>query len=220
MFDSLLNPDNPVMQFITKVTYCVYLNILWFLCCLPIVTAGASTTALFYVTLKMVNNEEGHLTAAFFRSFKENFKLATKVWLILLAGGIFLAVDGYVLYHMYLENAFWTVLSAIFLVVLAAYALILMYIFPLMARFDNTVFAMFKNSLFIGVRFLLCSFLMVLIYFVMLLIIVRFFTPIVIFGEGLCAYLCSYMLKNILLLCEGRKDSDDSMEESKEVEAL
>ena len=51
---NFFNPDNAVMQFITKVVYSVYLNILWFICCIPIVTAGASTTALFYVTLKMV----------------------------------------------------------------------------------------------------------------------------------------------------------------------
>ena len=52
--NNLLNPDNPVMQFITKIVTTVYLNILWFLCCLPIFTAGAATTALYYVTLKSV----------------------------------------------------------------------------------------------------------------------------------------------------------------------
>ena len=75
--NNLLNPDNPVMQFITKIVTTVYLNILWFLCCLPIFTAGAATTALYYVTLKMVKNEEGNITKAFFHSFKENFKQGT-----------------------------------------------------------------------------------------------------------------------------------------------
>ncbi len=46
----LLTPDNPVMQFITKLACTAYLNLLWFICCIPIVTAGASTTALYYVT--------------------------------------------------------------------------------------------------------------------------------------------------------------------------
>ena len=58
---NLLNPDNPVMNFITRVVYAVWLNILWFVCSIPIVTAGASTTALFYVTLKMVKNEEKYV---------------------------------------------------------------------------------------------------------------------------------------------------------------
>ena len=67
--NSFINPDNPVMQFITKIVTSVYLNILWFICCIPIFTIGASTTALFYVTEKMAKNEEGNVTSAFFRSF-------------------------------------------------------------------------------------------------------------------------------------------------------
>ena len=202
--NSLLNPDNPVMQFITKIVTTVYLNILWFICCLPIFTIGASTTALCYVTLKMAKNEEGNVTAAFFHSFKENFKQGTVIWLILLGMGTVLGVDGYVLYHMRFENAFWTVCSAVFLVVLAAYAIILMYIFPLLARFNNTTFAMFKNSIMIGMRFLLCTVLMAVIYFAMAFVVINVFTPAVIFGEGLCAFLCSYLLSNILLMCEGK----------------
>lgn len=204
---NLFNLDGPVLQFINKIVYSVYLNILWFICCIPIVTAGASTTALFYVTLKMAKNEEGNITKAFFHSFKDNLKQGTKIWLILLSLGILLGVDGYVLYHMRFENVFWTLCTAVFCVAAAAYAIVLMYIFPLLARFDNTIGAMFKNALFIGIRFLLCTILMAVIYFVMLLVVVRVFTPAVIFGEGLCALLCSYLLSNILLLCQEKGEN-------------
>ena len=105
---NLFNLDGPVLQFINKIVYSVYLNILWFICCIPVVTIGASTTALFYVTLKMSKNEEGNLTKAFFHSFRENLKQATIIWLILLFLGIVLGIDGYVLYHLRFENIFWT----------------------------------------------------------------------------------------------------------------
>jgi len=203
---SLFNLDGPVLQFINKITYSVYLNILWFICCIPIVTAGASTTALFYVTLKMVKNEEGNITKAFFRSFRANLKQGTKIWLILLFLGAILCTDGYVLYHLRFENIFWTLCTAVFFVAAAAYAIVLMYIFPLLARFDNTVGAMFKNALFIGVRFLVCTAMMAAVYFVMALVVIRVFTPAVIFGEGLCALLCSYLLSNILLLCQEKTE--------------
>ena len=203
---NLFNLDGPVLQFINKIVYSVYLNILWFVCCIPIVTVGASTTALFYVTLKISKNEEGSITKAFFHSFQQNLKQGTLIWLILLALGIILGIDGYILYHMRFENVFWTLCTAVFCVAAAAYAIVLMYIFPLLARFDNTVGAMFKNALFIGVRFLFCTALMAVIYFVMLLVIVRFFTPAVIFGEGLCALLCSYLLSNILQLCQEKTE--------------
>lgn len=203
---NLFNLDGPVLQFINKLVYSVYLNILWFICCIPIVTVGASTTALFYVSLKVAKNEEGNLTKAFFHSFRENFKQGTIIWLILLGVGIVLGIDGYVLYHMRFENAFWTLCTAIFFVAAAAYGVVLMYIFPLLARFDNTVGAMFKNALFIGIRFLFCTALMAVIYFVMLLVVVRFFTPAVIFGEGLCALLCSWLLSNIQVQCEKKEE--------------
>ncbi len=202
----LFNLDGPVLQFINKIVYSVYLNILWFICCIPVITIGASTTALFYVTLKISKNEEGSITKAFFHSFKENLRQGTVIWLILLAFGIILGIDGYVLYLMRFENVFWTLCTAVFCVAAAAYAIILMYIFPLLARFDNTIGAMFKNALFIGVRFLFCTALMAVIYFVMLLIVVRIFTPAVIFGEGLCALLCSCLLSNILNLCQEKTE--------------
>lgn len=205
---NLFNLDGPLMQLINKVVYSVYLNILWFICCIPIVTIGASTTALFYVTLKIAKNDEGNITKAFFHSFRVNLKQSTIVWMILLCMGIILGVDGYVVYHMRYENAFWTLCTAFLIIAAAAYAIVLMYIFPLMARFENTISAMFKNALFMGIRFLFCTISMAAIYFAMLLVVVRFFTPVIIFGEGLCALLCSCLLSNILLLCQEKTESN------------
>ena len=74
--NSFLNPESKLMLFFTKIAYSAYLNVLWFLCCLPIVTAGASTTALFYVTLKIAKDEEGNITKSFFRAFRQNFRKA------------------------------------------------------------------------------------------------------------------------------------------------
>lgn len=199
---NLFNPEGRVMLFFTKLSYSAYLNVLWLLCCLPVITVGASTTALFYVTHKVAKNEEGNITSAFFRAFRQNFRKATVIWLILLVSGTVLALDGYVLYHMRFENIFWTLIAAVFLVALAAYAIILMYIFPLLARFENTIKAMFLNSIMLGMRFLLCTAAMAFIYFAMAFIVINLFTPAVIFGEGLCALLCSHVLSNILLLCE------------------
>ena len=75
----LCNTDKPLFAVLTKLTYSAYLNILWLVCSLPIVTIGASTTALFYVTLKMAEDRDDGLTRMFFKAFRENFKPATKL---------------------------------------------------------------------------------------------------------------------------------------------
>lgn len=213
----LLNLDGPVMQFITKIVYSVYLNLLWLVCCLPVFTIGASTAALYYVSLKIVKNEEGNLTKAFFHSFRENLKQGTQIWLILFGLGAVLGIDGYVLYHMRFENAFWALLTAVFIVAAVAYVIVLLYIFPLLAHFRNTTKAMFQNSLMIGMRFLLCTALMAVIYFAMLYVIINVCTPMIIFGQGTCALLCSWLLSNILVQCEERAEEESPAEETSEI---
>ena len=69
------------------------LNILFLVCSLPIFTIGASFTAMYYVTLKLAENEEGYIARGFLKSFKQNFKQATIIWLILLFFGIVLVLD-------------------------------------------------------------------------------------------------------------------------------
>ena len=56
---SFFNMDSPIMRFLSRVCDLIILNLLAIACCIPIVTAGASITALFSVTLKMVKGEEG-----------------------------------------------------------------------------------------------------------------------------------------------------------------
>ena len=130
--------------------YSAYLNILWLICCLPIVTIGASTTALFYVTLKMAEDRDDGLTGMFFRAFRQNFLPATKLWLVLLGAGAFLAMDGYIVWHIWSQSIFWTLVAALLIVAAIVYAVVLLYAFPLLARFENTTFGILKTALLVG----------------------------------------------------------------------
>ena len=81
MFQGLFNYDNPVWRFIGKLGDLVLLNLLWLICCIPVFTAGAATTAVYYVTLKLVRDDDGSTIKSFFHSFTQNFKQATAIWL-------------------------------------------------------------------------------------------------------------------------------------------
>ena len=74
--------DSPLFSFLNKVADLILLNILTMICCLPIITIGASMTALHYVVLKMVRDEESYIVRSYFKSFRQNFKQATIIWLI------------------------------------------------------------------------------------------------------------------------------------------
>jgi uncharacterized membrane protein YesL len=192
--------DKPWFSVLTKLTYSAYLNILWLICSLPIFTIGASTTALFYCTLKMAEDRDEGLTRMFFRAFRSNFKPATKLWLILLALGCFLGVDGFVLSRLWNTSAFWTILTALVIGAAVLYAIVLLYAFPLLARFENTTLGILRTSFAVGVRYLFCTLLMAFIYAVMGWITVCVFAPAFLLGMGLCAMLCSFLLVKLVVL--------------------
>lgn len=155
--NQIFSIDNRFIQLLNKIFCAAWLNILWFLCCIPVFTIGASTTALYYVSFKLVRNEEGNITKQFFTAFRSNFKKATLIWLPLLGLGILFGIDGYVLYHIRLENVFWTLCGAVLICAGVVYLIVLLNVFPLFARFENTIPATFKNALVMGLRYLFCS---------------------------------------------------------------
>ena len=77
--DRLFNMDNKFFTVMGRVADLIMLNVVFLICCLPIVTIGASLTALHYVTLKMTRNEESYIIRSFFKSFKSEQIFGTKL---------------------------------------------------------------------------------------------------------------------------------------------
>lgn len=200
--------DSKFSQIMLKLSYGCYLNLLWFVCSLPVFTLGAATAALYDVTLRMARGEEPGLTRRFFQAFRENFRQATTLWLILLGVGALLGLDGYILYRLYKSTAgaaaiICTLGLALVIVAAICLVIVLLYIFPLVARVKNTNFAMVKNSFLIGIRYLFCTILVFAIHFAMFFAVVALYTPLIIFGEGLCALVSSYLLDKVINACSG-----------------
>lgn len=81
------NIDSPFYRTMGKIGDLVFANVLWLLCCLPIVTAGASTLGLFTVVDKMAAKEDYTVRTDFFKAFKRDFRQGTALWLVVLVGG-------------------------------------------------------------------------------------------------------------------------------------
>ena len=190
-------------QIMLKICSGCYLNLLWFVFSIPVFTVGASSTALFSVTLKIARDENPRLFLDFVKAFRDNFKQATVLWLIMLGFGMVLGIDGYILYHLYQTytgpiGVICTLGLALIIAAAIAYVITLMYLFPLTASVKNTNFNMLKNSLLNGIHYLFCTILMFAIYFAMFFAVVAVFTPLIIFGFGLCALVCSYLLTGVI----------------------
>lgn len=142
--------ENPIWKFIGNLADFFLLSCLWYLCCLPVVTAGAATTALYYVTLKMARGQEGQLIPAFFHSFKQNLKQATALWVGYLAVGILLVLD--LVICLQTSSVFAGAMFFTSVVLLACWALFITMLFPLVARCDNTIGALFKMGIAMALR--------------------------------------------------------------------
>lgn len=142
--DKIIDIDSPFVRTINKITDLVVLNIWTLLCSLPIITVGASFSAAHYVALKLRRNEEGYTTRDFFKAFKQNFKKATLIWLIILFIIIVLALDFYIMKNVEIEIP--KIVQGIIYVVAALLACTIMWVFPLQSKFENSVRQTIKNA--------------------------------------------------------------------------
>ncbi|MCR4690671.1 MAG: DUF624 domain-containing protein [Lachnospiraceae bacterium] len=124
--------DNPIIQAINKVTDYLILNLIWIICSLPIVTAGAALGAKYYVGTKMYRKEEPAVFSAFFYSFKKNLRqtLLPSLVIFLLMG--VLAADWYFILN---RESSKTVLGIFFLATLMFF-MVAFCLFPLIARYE------------------------------------------------------------------------------------
>ncbi|MGI6089659.1 YesL family protein [Bilifractor porci] len=212
------NMDSPVSRFLTKLFDIVWLNILTMICALPIVTAGASFTAMHYVLLHMVRNEEGYIAKSFFRAFKQNFRQATLVWLTVLP--FLLLYAGIFVFFGRDENGS---LTAAGIAVLVAFILLLpflLFLFPLLARFETNIRQLYKNTVLIMFAHSKTSIFMILTHLVFWYAIwkwlayVAFLIPLMFFT--LPGYICAVLYTPVLKKYEPEEQKEENAGEEGE----
>lgn len=137
--------DSPLMRFLTKIADLMVLNILFCVTSIPLITIGASWTALYSVTLKMVRDEEGSVSRSYFRSFRQNFRQATLLWLGVLVVLTLLVLDIRVLNGMAGGTAPGLLRVGVEILALLG-IMVLQYLFPSLARFEASLADTLKNA--------------------------------------------------------------------------
>ena len=154
--NNFFNIDGPFFTFLNRLGDLILLNVIWLICCIPIVTIGASTTALYFSTMKLAAGDEGYVFRNFFRSFKQNFLQSTVIWIIMLLLAVFLGFDLYIIFHVdfNLSGTTLMLLLALLFLMCLVWLLIFSFIFPLQSKFVNKIKYTFKNSLILSIRHL------------------------------------------------------------------
>ena len=200
----LFNPDSRIMIFLSRVADLVILNILWLVCCIPVVTIGASTTAMYHVIRHWQQDSVSSIMRDFFQSFKEDFKQATPVYLILLIPTVAVVMNAMLIFNP--ENS--AAVPSYLLVIWFISALILLFIssfvYPVMAFFADSIFKTLRNAMVLALanlpRTILISILN-LLPVILLFVNLSFFLQSSIFwlliGGALVAYLNMSILKPV-----------------------
>ena len=151
------NYENPVWRFVGRIWDLFILNLLWVICSIPIVTFGASTTAMYYCTLKIAKDRDsGGMFTMFFHSFKDNIRQSTIIWIIMafIGGILFFDIRFFSFYSPINNTVIRMIIFTVTCFLILLWLFIFLYIFPIQAKFINSIKQTFKLALFMSIKHL------------------------------------------------------------------
>lgn len=149
--NKLLDPNNKIFTLIGILGDHLVLGLMWFLCSVPVITAGAATTAVYDVSRRILERREFGLFRDFFRAFRRDFKQSTLLWLPYLAVGLILTVDLYFYYSLAAQDSQWAGIAlGVFGALSLLYLACLVWIFPYVSRFRCKYVQAIRLSFMIG----------------------------------------------------------------------
>lgn len=154
--------DSPLMKLLTGLADLMWINVLAIITSIPIFTIGASITAMETVFMRMIHKEDVMVTREYFKAFKDNFKQATIIWLILLPIIFVIGFDQ--IYFLTDNSEFGIFLKAASIVLGVVFLGVFLYVFPLQARYKNPVRITFKNAIILTIGHPVRSIFMILIF--------------------------------------------------------
>lgn len=194
-FSNLFNMENPVWRGLGKIWDAACLTILWLVFSLPVVTMGASFTAVNYAAMKILKDEDEFVAKQFFSSFKQNFKQSSLIWLGSVLAAAVLGVNLWFYYHI--EHFIGRILIILLIVLTYLFLAILHYIFAVLARFSNSIKNLLILSFLLAMRNFGWTFFMVTASVCVFAVCIFYCAPLLIFSVGALALLDAWVLNPI-----------------------
>lgn len=203
MLENVFNMDNPLFRLINRIADMIVLNVLFVISCIPLVTIGTALTAMYYVAINTWGREDGYIFKMYVKSFKENWKQSTVMWLIMLVVGIVLSVDVWFWVSQWKTTgaSMYKPLTVISVVMLMVYLMIFTFVWPLLAKFRNSNVGTVKNAFAMVLTHVPETILIWLIFGAMALLV--YLIPlarvaVLFIGVSMVAYLQALVFRHIL----------------------
>lgn len=204
----LFDQDNMFFAIMGVLFDLIILNVLTIVCCIPIITAGASFTAMHNVLWHMVRHEETYVARQFFDSFKRNLKQSLVPWLLFLFAVVVLVVDGMIAWSMgELRGPLVACVAFMGLVVVA----VAQYFFPLLSRYEDKSIMHLKNAAKLTIGFFPRTLCMLVILAAFAALYMQFFAYMIplllLMGITLPQYCCAWIYNWIFRRIDGEVDA-------------
>ena len=201
----MLQKDGKFVKVLNRISDLVGLNLLAILFCIPIITIGASITAVYGCIFRIQEKREGYLTKDFWKLFKECFRSSTIIYLV----GVAVVAMLYLDYQIFATDSRLDILQVLVVAGGILVAEIFTYAFPMESYFENSLKATVKNALLLGISNIPYTLLMLGInvfpFFLVARIPVTFGIWFLIGISGV-AWINSFFLKKIFSKVRIRKD--------------
>lgn len=136
MAGGIFNPENGFYQVTGKMVDLFLLSVFWLLCCIPVVTIGPSTAALYNTVARCIRGSERNSWGMFFRTFRENLKVGILTTLVLLPAAVLLVLLQGLLYQTAVVGQAGYVLYVAYQIFLLLPLGMVCYLFPVLSRFS------------------------------------------------------------------------------------
>lgn len=192
--------ENPVIAFLNKMADLILLNLIFLLCCIPVVTIGPAITALYAVSLRSVRYGDGYVIQTFFRSFKQNFKQSFVAGMIGLLFVCLLFIDLF--FWRNVGPAFMSVFMTVVSVCVGYLVFIVfLWLFPVIAKLENPLRVQIKNAAAMAVAhfFPYTLFVSVIVLAAGYMAYTSIITDVLLLlmGFALLAYVCSFFFYKV-----------------------
>lgn len=194
---NFFNPDNWLWRGFGRLADYFLLSAFWLLCCIPLVTIGSATIALYDTVAHCIRENEGNMFRRFFRTFKNELLrgcLLTVLWAVIAC----ILNVGYQILTQYSDgtNAA-TVVSLVYFCSLFIPLGAICWCVALESRFSVPMGRLLKNSFLFTFAHLPQTFFIVAVFLVVLNVCINF-PFLVIFLPGAAAHLQSPFIEKVL----------------------
>ena len=197
MFSSFFNAESPFWRTFTRIMDLFGLSLCWLFCSLPLVTLGASTTALYDAVYHGVRRGENGDYVRFFTTFRTELKtsfLVTIPMLVLTLGFLLLHRTAYAM--MMAGSQAGGVLFYTYRLLFCIPLAVWLFACALLSRFTFTPGALLRTACQLVFAHLLSAALMIVMV-ILLLSVVIWWPFSCIFIPATAAWLCSFPLERI-----------------------